>query len=317
VAPEAQLAWEARAGRPAAAAAFAAALLTLLAGVYLPLALSERPDGADEFLIAADREGTDFIVSGAIQGLGTLLVAVVLAYLYRVTRYRRKQLLPAALVLAIAGAVLAAVLSVAVQVDRVNIAHDFVERPPATPSQQELLGITNPGEYLDKVNEFDPEDRAEQYIEDETSPVLSGVGFGANLALGFAFVLIALNAMRAGLLSRFTGILGVIIGALYVLPLLGGPQIIQLFWLGALGALFLGRWPGGRGPAWDTGEEAPWPTAAQQRERIEREREAAGYDEDGSERADPDAEADARDEPAPTRAERSRSARRKRKRKRR
>jgi hypothetical protein len=41
-----------------------------------------------------------------------------------------------------------------------------------------------------------------------------------------------------------------------------------MFWLGALGALFLGRWPGGRGPAWETGEAVPWPTMAETRERA-------------------------------------------------
>jgi hypothetical protein len=69
-----------------------------------------------------------------------------------------------------------------------------------------------------------------------------------------------MNAMRAGLLSRFMGVLGVILGALFVLPLIASP-IIQVFWLLALGALFLNLWPGGRGPAWETGEPEPWPSA--------------------------------------------------------
>jgi hypothetical protein len=56
------------------------------------------------------------------------------------------------------------------------------------------------------------------------------------------------------------GVLGVILGALFVLPLIASP-IIQLFWLLALGALFLNLWPGGRGPAWETGEPEPWPSA--------------------------------------------------------
>jgi hypothetical protein len=55
------------------------------------------------------------------------------------------------------------------------------------------------------------------------------------------------------------GVLGAIVGALYVLPLFTGPYPVELFWLVALGVLFLGRWPGGRGPAWDTGEAIPWP----------------------------------------------------------
>jgi hypothetical protein len=58
----------------------------------------------------------------------------------------------------------------------------------------------------------------------------------------------------------------VIAGVLFVLPLLPGvPIFLQAFWLGAVGALFLGNWPGGRGPAWDSGEPDPWPTAAERR----------------------------------------------------
>jgi hypothetical protein len=82
--------------------------------------------------------------------------------------------------------------------------------------------------------------------------------------------MIALNAMRAGLLSRFMGILGIFVGILLVIPL--GIPILQLFWFGALGLLLLNRWPGGRGPAWQTGEAMPWPGAAEQREEIERRR---------------------------------------------
>jgi hypothetical protein len=62
------------------------------------------------------------------------------------------------------------------------------------------------------------------------------------------------------------GVLGVIAGALLVLrlmPLI--PETIQAFWLVAVGALFLGRWPGGRGPAWETGEPEPWPSNAERR----------------------------------------------------
>jgi hypothetical protein len=32
-----------------------------------------------------------------------------------------------------------------------------------------------------------------------------------------------------------------------------------------VGALFLGNWPGGRGPAWESGEPDPWPTPAERR----------------------------------------------------
>jgi hypothetical protein len=74
--------------------------------------------------------------------------------------------------------------------------------------------------------------------------------------------------MRVGLLSRFMGIIGAIVGGLYVLPILSGPLIVQLFWLVAIGFLFLGRWPGGRGPAWEGVEAVPWPSSAEVRAKA-------------------------------------------------
>ena len=104
--------------------------------------------------------------------------------------------------------------------------------------------------------------RAEDLLDDR-SVVSSAVASAGTLFMALSYVLVSINAMRAGLLSRFMGILGVIVGALLVLPLLpGGGNFLQLFWVASLGFLFLGRWPNGRGPAWDVVEPIPWPTAA-------------------------------------------------------
>ena len=78
--------------------------------------------------------------------------------------------------------------------------------------------------------------------------------------------MICLNAMRIGLLTRFMGVLGIICGALIVLPLLSPLPIVQTFWLGALAALLAWRWPNGVPPAWTTGEAVPWPSQAKVRE---------------------------------------------------
>jgi hypothetical protein len=85
-------------------------------------------------------------------------------------------------------------------------------------------------------------------------------------ALGFAFVLLALNGMRVGLLTRFMGVLGIIVGVLFIIPIGSSLPIVQAFWLCALGALFLHRWPSGMPPAWVTGEAQPWPTQQELRE---------------------------------------------------
>ena len=88
------------------------------------------------------------------------------------------------------------------------------------------------------------------------------------LALGFGIAIISLNAMRVGLLTRFMGVLGVIVGVA-VAPILPIDQqgIIRVFWLAALGMLILGRLPSGTPKAWVTGEPEPWPTQQQLREQ--------------------------------------------------
>ena len=70
------------------------------------------------------------------------------------------------------------------------------------------------------------------------------------LVLAVGLVLVSLNAMRVGLLTRMLGYIGIASGAMMVLfPL----PIVQIFWLGALGFVLLGRWPGGDLPAWANG----------------------------------------------------------------
>jgi hypothetical protein len=83
------------------------------------------------------------------------------------------------------------------------------------------------------------------------------------------------------------GVLGIIVGALLVIPLGSPLPIVQVFWLLALGALILGYWPSGVPPAWESGEARPWPSSAEvrQQRRAEMERRR------GPARPEPEAEA--------------------------
>ena len=83
-------------------------------------------------------------------------------------------------------------------------------------------------------------------------------------ALGFAFIMLGLNAMRVGLLTRFMGILAIIVGVLFIQPLLGSQGVaLQSFWLAVIGFVFILRWPGNRiPPAWISGKAEPWPSIA-------------------------------------------------------
>ena len=101
-------------------------------------------------------------------------------------------------------------------------------------------------------------DCEEQVARDErTSTSVAGVetGFGLAGLLGFtiAVVYTALWTLRTGLLTRFWGSLGIALGAVFVLF-----TIFSLVWFIYLGLLLIGWVPGGRPPAWASGEAMPW-----------------------------------------------------------
>jgi hypothetical protein len=232
---QAQLEWEARWGRIAGVSAFVAVAFVIAALVYRIAVLPHGADTVAEFLPEVHANESQFLISGILTGLAMLAFVPPLLYLFWVTRARREELPPIARILLFIGAILFAVCSVWFQLRQADAASQFVAGSVKTKKHGEDL------------------------LRDATSAV-AGVSLGASIASGLATVFISLNAMRAGLLSRFMGVLGVILGGLFVLPLIASP-VIQLFWLAALGALFLGHWPGGRGPAWETGEAVPWPSA--------------------------------------------------------
>lgn len=281
MAEQGQLAWESRAARPAAIAAFGAALFMIAPIVYIAAAVEGDTSEVNDVLAVADRETADFMVAAVLQGVGIVLTIGPLYYLFRAIRHRRPELPHVALGLIVAGPILAAAIRIIRQLDLINVAHDFVAMGGGTA------------------------DEAETFVTETTASGLAEASFGANLALGLAVVLVSLYAMRTGLLSRFMGILGIVIGALYLLPIgAGGGGFIQVFWLVALGLLLLDRWPGGRGPAWRSGEATPWPGAAQQREEMLRRREEREASQAPAEEESSDAPAD--DAPRPAKRKRKR-----------
>ncbi len=78
------------------------------------------------------------------------------------------------------------------------------------------------------------------------------------LGVAGAFIMISLRSMRVGLLTRMMGIVGIIAGVLFLIPLTPLP-VVQALWLVFVGAMLLGF--GGRPlpEAWAAGEARPWP----------------------------------------------------------
>jgi hypothetical protein len=230
-----QLEWEARVGRIAGFACLLAAGLIVASFAWRLGVLPRGADNAKQFLPQVEANKGDFLIAGILTGVAMLAFIPPLLFLYAITRYRRSELPSVARFLIFLGPILFALCSVWLQSRYAHAADQFV------------AGSV-------KTNKH-----AEDVIRDATAAP-AGVSLGASVATGLATILTSLNAMRAGLLSRFMGTLGIILGALFVLPVIASP-VVQLFWLLALGALFMNIWPGGRGPAWETGEQVPWPSA--------------------------------------------------------
>jgi hypothetical protein len=273
--PETTLAWEAEQRARAGYSALGAAVLTIIGSVVTGLGLKNLPKFDDRIVTIVDAlrltaEGRPIppgrlaaqaeylghhatlpIIGAILFGLGTLLIFPPLAYLFRATRARRPVLPQVALVLGAIGVVGFGVGRTVAEVSRYLGARDFVH--------------------------------AADHTNSAAADALGGSSFligqiiwqGGALGLGFAFVLLCLNAMRVGLLTRFMGILGLIVGVTFVLPL-DQQGIIRVFWLAALGVLILGRWPGGAPKAWETGEAKPWPSQQEVREQREAARVASG-----------------------------------------
>lgn len=263
--PEQTLAWEATYRTRAAIASVAAGLLTLAGSALTTLGFRGIPSYADKVVTPLDAlgqlaagtpippgrgaaqvlyladHGVSPIAGAIIQGIGGLLVFAPAAYLYMATKARHPPLIRAALITAAIGAASYGIGTAASGIARYAAATGF----PADGSNSDAVDALQSASVL-------------------IGAAVQQIG---GFMLGFTFIMLGLNAMRVGLLTRFMGILGVITGATFVLPL-DQQGILRSFWLVALGFLIAGRWPSPI-PAWQTGRPEPWPSAQQMRERRE------------------------------------------------
>lgn len=261
--PTDTLATEAAARSTAALGAWAAAVLTVVGAVMSGIGISGLPDADDKVVTILDALGRlssgEAIPAGrlaeqvawlgdhavlpiagaALISLGSLLIFLPFSYLYRATKARNPQLTSAVLILGAIGCACFAMGRGASEISRYAGAAGF-----SGGDNSQALDALTPSAYT-------------------IGQLLMLLG---SFALGFSFVMLGMQAMRVGLLTRFMGVLGVIVGATFVLPL-DQQGIIRSFWLGALGFLIAGRWPSGVPSAWRTGRAEPWPSAAQARMR--------------------------------------------------
>jgi hypothetical protein len=245
VAPEEQLAWEKRAGRPAAAAAFVSALLGLATIAVSSAYQTNHPigDRVEEYL-RIHNHGGPFVAILIFQAISLALLAPVLYFLYRAAKSRLPEIPRALLPISLVAPPLLALGGVISSIEQIAAADRVAAKLPLPPKAAL--------------------DLADDELAKGAGGVLPYVGLVLAIVFAFAIGMVAMNARRAGLLSQFMGILGVIGGIWIVLNFLLGPALVLYYWTAAMGLLFIDRWPGnGRGPAWETGEADPWPTAAE------------------------------------------------------
>jgi hypothetical protein len=306
VSKQQQLEWEARLGRPAALAAFAAGLFLLTGTVLLQTMLEDRDrvEALPDFLLSVNDSPGTLVAQAVIQALGILCLILVFYYLFRATVHRVPQMPRWFVYIIFIGPAMYAISQVLGAVDRVDVAEMFAEGDYTIEDADEARLERDCPAIRGELGD----DCAAELLQQEPNALAIFLNLAGSVTVAFMYVMLPLRARRAGLLSPFMAILGVIAGVLLVLQLVPlVPLILQAFWLGAIGALYLGNWPGGRGPAWETGEPDPWPSAAERRGLLpprEEEEEAAA-----TESAPPEAEAEP--EPVP---ERPSSRKRKRKR---
>jgi hypothetical protein len=299
IGPEGVLAREEEGRGRAAATSIAAGVATLAGGIASTLVSQQLPDDPADVvtLLPALSDGlqgnelpqgilakqVDWIgehvlaqaAGGVLVALAALLMLVPLRYLFLAIQARNPRLGRGGIIATVVGTVLSGVGFLVYTIAFSIEAREFAN-----------ADVQTSGAARDAISSGAV----------QASTVIYQLGrFGLALAL----VILSLNAMRVGLLSRFFGVLGILSGALLVLPI-DQPGIIRSFFFIALGLMLLGRWMGGRPPAWDSAEAKPWPTQQELRERRDALR--RGEDPDtvpAEDPSDPRTEGDEAEDPGP------------------
>jgi hypothetical protein len=244
-----------------------------------------RPGLLTEKVLFYNDKALQLILVALVQALGALCVAAGLLYLHSAASARQSTVPRMARLLAMLGGAATAVGSLGLQIAVAILAHNFAGQDDHSTQA------------------------AHDALRSGVLVAMQFVGFIGTLSLALAFVLISLGAMRVGLLTRFMGFLGVIVGILLIFPLFGPSAfVVEAFWLAALGVLFLRRWPSGLPPAWVTGGGEPWPSQQAVREARQRQRQSRG----GGDQDAPPAERPGRttDTPSPATSQRKKRKRR-------
>ncbi len=256
--PRETLAREARDRPRAGGAAILAGLATIAGTLVLTAASSGAPTGAPATVLDAldarvtgrpvdsltvrvveffgDRAAL-LVLSAVLLAAGVALTGYALAYLFRAVQARNPAAGRVGIIATVVAAVAYPIGHLISEVLRWTSAASFDGTTAQAARDAVQSGTIAVGALLDQLGLF---------------------------ALAVGIVVIVLNALRVGLVTRLMGILGILAGVLALFPIDRG--IIRSFWLVSLGFVILGRKPSVQPPAWRTGKAEPWPSQQQLRE---------------------------------------------------
>lgn len=269
---EAVLARERSWAMPVALSTFGAVALLVASTV---LARSISGDGDAEVLRSVYENSGAVTLSGLLQGASFLLLLAPLVYLFRAAEARSPQVRGQLIGLVIAAPIFLAASSVLTATTTNGAADEFVAGEAAVELTASEAGEECRDDRSDDADAFREDygagrdslaacrqtkvedDTAASAVADESGRSLSlGLGLGGRLGLAVALLYSCLWAMRTGLLTRFWGSLGMAMGVAALLLLIQ----LTAIWFIYFGLLVAGWVPGGKPPAWQTGEAEPWPT---------------------------------------------------------
>ncbi len=288
-----QSTWLKRAGAAALGGAFVvtASIVLQRVGLHLPSGDSD----ADQ-LVFEHAHSSRLIYTSILQGLGFMLFAIPLMFLFRSAAGRVARVRNAFLPLIILGPIAFGLGLAISSVGSSQSADKFIDQEPAkvqqardqaeqaartttkssaartttstgsttasTGSTTTATGTTTTAAAKPKTPDQAASDAREDladHLNRHTTVLIIGglISTIGVLALVFGMIYTNLWGMRTGLLSRFWGALGMAFGLFLIIPLF--PPIPGLvLWFAVTGLMFLGRWPRPLPPAWGAGEAIPW-----------------------------------------------------------
>ncbi len=241
--PDEALLYESRVRSRQVAVAVVAGVCLILASIIQLSGPHTKVDELTLDLLVANQRFPLDLISAVINAIGSLGIMFTLLFLFRAARARNpEKVRPYVRIITLIGGGLAALAGVVYAIVVAIKVHEFATTGSQT--YHEANHLTSGAGLLG----------------------LQLLGQAAALLVAVAFVLVSMQAMNAGLLSRFMGYLGMFAGALVLFQIIQVP-VVQTYWLLAVAYLISGRWPTGIPPAWRSGRAEPWPSSAELRAR--------------------------------------------------